>query len=294
MNQREKIMAGTIGVAVALYGGNWLYQANYVEPLASRETDIERLRGDISKRELDMARFRKANQQLKRWQTQSLPADPEIARSLYQAWLVELVSKAGFMTPNVDSSEPVTRKGLYSSLRFSARGRGTPEQLTRFLYEFYRADHLHHIESLSLTPVSKSDELDIALSIEALSLPDAFHKDQLSTNVSQRLASEQLSDYRAIVERNLFGIGGGDLDAADFAYLTAIIEVDGQPEAWFTLRASGELLKLRSGEAFKIGALSGSVAEITPSDVVLVCDDERWLVGMGESLMQASTLPPEF
>lgn len=294
MNRREKIMAGTIGTLAVLYGGNWLYQAKYVEPLSERAADVDRLRGEISKRELDMARFRKANQQFKRWQAQSLASNPEIARSLYQAWLVELVGKAGFITPNVDSSEPVTRKGLYSSLRFSARGRGTPEQLTQFLYDFYRADHLHHIESLSLTPVPRSDELDIALSIEALSLPDGERKDRLSTRTSERLASEQLADYRAIVDRNLFGIGGGDLDAADFAYLTAITEVDGQPEAWFTLRASGELLKLRSGQAFKIGALSGNVVEITQSDVVLDCEDERWLVGMGESLIQASTLPPEF
>ncbi len=294
MNPREKILAVAIGAIVVLYGGNWLYQSNYVEPLNARSSEIDRLRGSIAQRELDVARFRKANVQLKRWQTQSLPSDPEIARSLYQAWLVGLVGKAGFMAPNVDSSEPVSRKDLYTSLRFSARGRGTPEQLTQFLFDFYRADHLHHIESLSLTPVSRSDELDIALSIEALSLPDGERKDQLSTRVSDRLASEQLAEYRVIVDRNLFGIGGGAFDAADFAYLTAITEVNGEPEAWFTLRASGELLKLRNGQAFRIGALAGSVIEISDSDVVLDCQDERWLVGVGESLMQASTLPPEF
>jgi hypothetical protein len=294
MNQREKMLAGAIGAIAVLYGGNWLYQANYAEPLQARSADLDRLREDISKRELDMARFRKANQQLKRWQAQSLPSDPEIARSLYQAWLVGLVGRSGFITPNVDSSEPVTRKDLYSSLRFTARGRGTPEQLTRFLYEFYRADHLHKIESLNLTPVPRSDELDIALSIEALSLPEGERKDQLTPRVSDRLASDELAEYRVIVERNLFGIGGGAFDAADFAYLTAITEVNGEPEAWFTLRASGELLKLRNGQPFQIGALAGNIVEITDSDVVLNCEDERWLLGVGESLMQASTLPPEF
>jgi hypothetical protein len=294
MNQREKIMASAIGVAAVLYGGNWLYQSNYVTPLEERAAEVDRLRENIAKRELDIARFRKANQQLKRWQAQSLPSDAEIARGLYQAWLVGLVGQAGFLTPNVDSSEPITRKDLYTSLRFTARGRGTPEQLTRFLFDFYRADHLHHIESLNLTPVPRSDELDIALSIEALSLPDGERKDTLSTRTSDRLASDRLTDYRVIVERNLFGIGGGGYDAADFAYLTAITEVNGEPEAWFTLRASGELLKLRSGQPFQIGALSGNIAEISDSDVILNCEDERWLVGVGESLMQASTLPPEF
>lgn len=294
MNKREIILAAALGAIAVLFGGNWLYQANYVEPLDERRAEIDRLRTDIAKRELDMARFRKANKELQRWQAQSLPSDTELARSLYQGWLVGLVGSAGFTSPNVDSSEPLTRKGLYTSLGFSARGRGTPEQLTRFLYGFYRADHLHRIQSLSLTPVPRSDELDIAISIEALSLPGAERKDRLSTRVSDRLASEQLADYRPIVDRNLFGIGGGGFDAADFAYLTAITNVNGQPEAWFTLRASGELLKLRHGQSFHIGALEGTIAEISDSDVVLLCDDERWLLGIGENLMQASTLPPEF
>ena len=288
------ILAGGLGAIAVLYGGNWLYQANYVDPLEQRRAEVDQLTADIAERELDMARFRKANERLKRWQVQSLPSDTELARSSYQAWLVRLVGSAGFASPNVDSSEPVTRKGLYTSLGFSARGRGTLEQLTKFLYEFYRADHLHRIQSLSLTPVPRHDELDIAISIEALSLPNAERKDRLSTRISDRLASEQLADYRPIVERNLFGIGGGGFDAADFAYLTAITEVNGEPEAWFTLRASGELLKLRRGQSFQIGALEGTIAEITDSDVILFCDDERWLVGVGENLMQASTLPPEF
>ena len=256
--------------------------------------DVDQLRSDIAERELDFARFRKANQQLKVWQAQSLPSDTEVARSLYQAWLVGLVGSAGFISPNVDSSEPITRKGLYSALDFSVRGRATLEQLTRFLYDFYRADHLHHIESLNLTPVPRSDELDITLSIEALSLPDATRKDRLSTRASDRLASNRLADYRPVIERNLFGIGGGGLDAADFAYLTAITSAGGQPEAWFTLRATGELVKLRSGQRLSIGAFEATVADISDSDVVLVCEDERWLVGLGENLMQASTLPPEF
>ena len=71
MNQRERILACAIGAIAALYVGHWLYQANYAEPLLDRAAEIDRLREDVSRRELDMARFRKANLQLKRWQTQS-------------------------------------------------------------------------------------------------------------------------------------------------------------------------------------------------------------------------------
>jgi hypothetical protein len=293
MNKREIILAAGVAALGVAYGGNWAFQSYYVAPLEERQARIASLREDIGKRELDMARFRKANQKLKSWQAQSLPSDTEVARSLYQAWLVELVGKAGFLSPNVDSTEPVTRKGLYSSLSFSVRGRGTLEQLTGFLYDFYHADHLHHIQNLNLTPVPRTDELDIALSIEALSLPDAQRKDQLTTRTSDRLASAERADYAPIYQRNLFG-GGGGQDEADFAYLTAITEVNGEPQAWFTLRASGELRKLGNGGRLQVGNFEATIADIGDSDVTLLCDDERWLVGLGENLMQASTLPPEF
>jgi Tfp pilus assembly protein PilO len=288
------ILAAGLGAIAAAYGGHWIYEATYATPLAERHQETDRLREDIEKRKLDLARFRKASRDLKHWQTQSLPSDTEVARSLYQAWLVALVSSAGFSNPNVDSSEPVTRRGMYDSLSFSVRSRGTLKQLTKFLFDFYRADHLHQIQSLSLTPVPRLEELEIVLSIEALSLPQADRKKQLSARVSDRLASDGLAEYRVIAERNLFGIGGNAADEADFAYLTAVIEVNGEPEAWFTLRASGKLVKLRRQQNFEIGQFKGTVAEIHGSEVVLLCDDERWLVTVGESLMQASTLPAEF
>jgi hypothetical protein len=294
MNRREIILAAGVGAVIVAYGGHWLYQTVYDQPIQDRRAEAAKLQEDIAKRELDLARIAKAGRELKRWKAQALPADTEVARSLYQAWLVELVGSVGLANPNVDSSEPVVRKGLYNSLSFSVRGRGTLKQLTKFLYEFYRADHLHRIQSLGLTPVPRLEELELAISIEALSLEGADHKDQLSTKVSERLASEQLSDYQSIVDRNQFGIGGSGADEADFAYLTAIIEVGGEPEAWFTLRASGQLLKVRRGHAFEIGPFRGTVAEIHGSDVILLCDDERWLITVGENLMQASTLPPEF
>lgn len=294
MNRREQILAAGFGAVALLFGGRWLYNTMYAAPLESRRAETDRLRENIAKRELELARFRKSSQQLKRWRSQSLPSDTEVARSQYQGWLVQLVGQAGWVNPNVDSSEPLSRKGMYGALSFSVRGRGTLEQLTQFLFAFYRADHLHQIRSLSVTPSQRGDELEIALAVDALALVEGDGKDQLASRVSDRLASESLADYRSIAQRNLFGVGGGAVDEADFAYLTAVIEVNGEPEAWFTLRTSGKLLKLRRQQSFEIGPFQGTVAEIEGSDVVLLCDDERWLLSVGENLMQASILPPEF
>jgi hypothetical protein len=294
VKKREVILAAGLGTILGVYGMHWIYQHVYVLPLEERREKTTRLREDIGKRELELARIAKAGKDLKRWKTQSLPTDTEVARSLYQAWLVALVGAAEFDNPNVDSSEPLIRKGLYNSLSFSVRGRGTLKQLTRFLFDFYRADHLHQIQSLSLTPVPRQDELEIAVSIEALCLVDADRKDRLNARDSDRLASTSLDAYQAIAERNLFGIGGGEADEASLAYLTAITEVNGEPEAWFTLRASGQLLKLQQRQSFAIGPFHGTVAEIHRSEVILLCDEERWLLTIGDNLMQANMLPPEF
>jgi len=294
VNKREKILAAGVGTIAILYGAHWLYQIGYERPLETRKAEQVRLKNEISKRELDLAKNRKASRELDRWQAQSLPSNTEVAQGKYLAWLVKLVGSSELTNPKVDPSAPMSRKGMYDSLIFSVRGRGTLKQLTKFLFEFYRADHLHQIQTLTLTPQPRTDELEISISIEALSLDNSKNKEELSEAVSDRLASNDLVDYQSIVERNLFGVGGGEADDADFAYLTAVIEVNGEPEAWFTLRASGKLLKVRQTQSFDIGPFHGVVDQIHENDVVLLCDDERWLISVGENLMQASTLPPEF
>ena len=69
---------------------------------------------------------------------------------------------------------------------------------------------------------------------------------------------------------------------------------DGSPQVWFTLRTSGEILKVGKGGDFEIGQFRGSIAEIEGADVIVESDGERWLLTLGERLTDASALPPEF
>ena len=295
MQRREKILASLVAAMVAVYLANWLYQAAYREPLDRRIARLAKIESEIREKEVQVQRARRAAAQFDRWREQSLPSDMEVARSLYQNWLLQMVERAQFVSPNVDSAEATAKQGIYRALPFTVRGRSTLEQLTRFLYDFYRADHLHQIQRLAITPVPKTHELDVTLVIEALVLPDAAAADQLSERRSDRLAYEALADYRPIVARNIFGEGGASrFDAADHAYLTAVLDVDGQPHAWFTVRTTSEVLKLAVGETVEVGQFRGTVSEIIGRDVVLASDDERWLITLGESLSQATALPPEY
>lgn len=294
MQKREKILAVGVGVLAVGYVGHWLFSSLLQAPLEQRRHVADGLKSEIEKKQSQIHRGRQAAAKLEEWQAQSLPSKREVAASLYQDWLLDQVGKAGFRMPNVDSGEAVNRKDIYTRLPFSVRGRATLQQLTQFLYQFYSANHLHQVQRINMTPVPKSDELEISLAIEALVLPAADRTDQLSALPSNRLASNELTAYQVIVERNLFGQTGAGVDPADFAFLTAVLDVGGIPQAWLTVRTTGEILKLKPGESFEVGQFRGTVAEITAPDIIIDSDEERWLLTLGEKLSQATALPPGF
>jgi hypothetical protein len=293
MMNRKNLMLLVLGVILAFYAGEWLLDKLLTAPLDARNAKTKVLEGDLQKRKAELAKARQAGKKLSDWERQSLPSDTEVARSLYQGWLLELVNHVGLADPNVNSNEPASYKGQFTTLGFSIRGRGTLEQLGKFLFEFYSAGHLHQIQSIVITPLQKTGELDLSITIDALALPGADRKDRLSAERSDRLASAKPEDYRSIVQRNLFAVGGG-LDPTDQTYLSAVNYVDGEPEAWFTLRNSDELLKLRKGSRLEIGQFSGKLIEIDDADVILESDGQRWLLTIGDNLTEAYALPPEF
>ena len=290
---RQKILLAILGAMLVYFVGEWAWRTAIQEPLDSRRTRIRRLEKDLDKRQKELAQARKAMQELESLEKQSLPTDPQVARSLYRAWLLQLVTRVGFANRNVEAGEPVNRRGLFQSILFTIQGRGTLEQLTRFLYDFYRAGHLHQIQSLSITPLSSPGQLDLSLVVEALVLPSGEEKDQLNQAASDRLAWDRFEDYAVIPRRNLFG-GVGTSDPLDHTFVTAIQHVDGRPEVWLTVQTEDRVLKLKPGESFQIGPFAGKVVEIDGDDVVLEgVGGQRWLVSFGECLAQSLALPPE-
>ena len=290
---RKKLFMAVLAIIAAAYAGDWALKNLLEGPLKARENTRRRLEKSIEKQKEFLAQTRKAGKKLSLWEEQSMPSNTEVASSTYQVWLLQVIQYAGLSAQGVNSSEPVTRKGAYSLLSFSARAHGTLEQLTHFLFEFYRAGHLHQIRSLSITPLQKTGELDLTISVEAIVLPSTERDKEFTTTVSERLASLQLADYAPIIERNLFAVGGG-LDPTDQTVLTTVTYVNGEPEVWFSLRGTDELLKLHKGDRLEIGQFSGTLAEIDGTDVIIESEGERWLLSIGENLTQATALPPEY
>jgi len=282
------------GLVALYFVGEKLFETVLAGPkkdLLERRAKIK-LAIKTRKKELEVAV--KAGKQLDIWESQSLPSKSDIAVSFYGSWLTELVEFSGFKKAIVDAGAPMNRKGMYQSIGFSVRATGTLPQLTTFLYEFYNSGHLHQIQSVNLSPLPRRDDLDLAISIEALILPTADRKDQLTSVRADRLAFSDLADYKIISDRNLFAYASRGIYHTDHTFLTAVVTVNDEPQAWFTDRSTDHVSRLSLGQRISVGEFQGEIQEIQGNDVILDSDGERWLITVGESLAQAMALPPEF
>jgi hypothetical protein len=322
LQKREKILGSSaIGLLVLL-----LLYLFWPE----KQSTIQELRDqcEIKQAELDRNKNRalqaeKSKIRLADWQRRSLPADQEIAQSLYENWLRNLVSKSSFSNISITGQPAQYARDLTASratttskksgssqpenfvyIRYSLKIKcqGSLEKLTRFLYDFYSAGHLHKISTINIKPIKNSSDLDLDLTVEALSLPGSKQKDKLYVETG-KILKLSLDEYKkTIVDRNLFAAykpaapprsrdtGPKDppkppkINPLQFSYLTAIIEADGVPEAWLLERTTGQTLRLHEGEGFKIDKYNGKVIRIGYNEIEIELDGQNHTIGYGSNL----------
>jgi hypothetical protein len=79
-------------------------------------------------------------------------------------------------------------------------------------------------------------------------------------------------------------------DTAQFAYVTAFVEVNGRPEVWISSRTDGKLLRLQEGETFQIGLFEGQIEQISPRSVEIRNGDKTVSVRYGQSLTDGEVI----
>lgn len=170
---------------------------------------------------------------------------------------------------------------------------------------------LQQITRLQLRPNgTDASQLSVTLQTEALILPGNTRED-VPEGTSNRLAKESADDYvKAIGERNLFATYSPPkppgaptdtvrkepppkppFDDAKFAFVTGIVNVGGRPQAWITVRTTGEVLRLFEGDAVKVGLFDGQIVSIEPRAVVLKSGDEEFRVEVGHNLREPKGKP---
>jgi len=310
LSQREKRLAA----AVAALGGLlvvWFGVLTYHEAVGRRELARDAAMNELMEKQQALLRAARANERLAAFDAQSLPRDREMARSLYQNWLVAELNRLRLKQVTVEPGRGTQLRDVYTKLPFTVRARGSLEQVTRWLAAFYRADHLQQIRDLTLTPLADGGELQLTATIEALALGDASRRDALSAKPSERVSEQAAGDaVAAIVERNLFAAyvpppppprprettvaappPPPAFDPAKYTYLTSIIEVDSRPQAWLNVRPTKQTLRLFVGDGITVGKFSGKLVRIADKEIEIESDGKRRVVALGKSLDQAVELP---
>jgi Tfp pilus assembly protein PilO len=307
MQPREKKLAAIVGVLLAVMV-LYLGVGRIVSSFSERTSRLKALKAEIHEKTGKEARGQKAAEQLAEWESRSLPSNHELARTLYQNWLVQLADKGKLKNVSVDAGRGGSHRGIYYKLPFTVHARGSLEQAIRFMHEFYAANHLQQLREVSLQPIEKSSDLDMNFIIEALILPKSSNT-ELNPEPAVRLAYTGLADYTSpITKRNFFAEyveprppeppritqpppPPPQFDPSKYAYLTAILEVEGATEAWFDVRTTGELLRLVEGQKLEIGKFKGTISRINLNDVEIESDGKFKQLALGKSLTQATAMP---
>lgn len=204
MNSRERLLAISISAMLVLVGGYFLFDS-LEQGVSSRRQQIDKLQTERGKLESEVARGRRATVDWNDYSDRSLPADRELARSLYQKWLLKEIDSVGMSGVTISGVPASARGDAMYLLAFKITCKGNIEQLTKWLHSFYSVDMLHRLRQLTIKPQSDSKLLDLAISVEAVSLADSVAT-ELPLGAGKRLQREGLAPYvAAIVGRNLFG-----------------------------------------------------------------------------------------
>lgn len=288
---RQHALLAILAVIGVVQIGDWVLNTAIHGPLQLRRAKTEQLQADIAKREKLLAETRNAAEQIGDWMKQSLPANPEVTRSVYRSWLLSLIKTTNLRNATVDSGSPSTRKAkdnkiLFRSMPFSVRCRGSLPEFNTFLFQFSSAGHLHQITSMTLNPIAATGQFEISLGIESLLLADR-KGDNLNSGPSNLLASKEFKDYESIVKDNIFGVGIDTVDPRKHTIISAITFSDGVPQVWITEQLTNKTIQVGLGVEFNTVALSGRVIEVRDQDVTIETSGVRKLFPIGKPFSEA-------
>ncbi len=308
LQRREMILASVTGalLLVALVG--LLFATGDSRSVAKLLEDRKAKAAEVEKKQELLDGAKRDAKRLAEWRRRALPAtaSPSDAPSLYQDWLLTLAKQDNIDQRRIDPKEPTAKRvdpkdagPKHEIFSFTLHGQATLADLTKFLYDFYSAGHLHQIRYMLLKPREHSRELELTLTIEAMMLPDADRKDQLSKEPGHGLRYAKLDEYREpIVKRDLFAAyvrtDKKTVDPAEYTFVTGITEVNGTRQVWLFDRMAGKKWILGEGDGFQVGDVHGTVKTIASTrEVTLEFDGHRRSLHEGDNLRSGEAVEPE-
>ncbi len=204
MTPREKVLSIGVGLALTVAGASYAW-SSIQKGFRLKQARVDQLQSDITKRDTAITDGLMDRNKLTALTPMSLPSNSEQAVADYNEWIIDWLEKAKLSSPKhiVVGGTPET--GVGRRFKFQVSGRGTIENLTRLLYDYYQKNYLHRISLLKVALVPREAyQLDITLVSEVLALDVASKTQPVPTGISHRI-KKSLAEYSdEIVGRNLF------------------------------------------------------------------------------------------
>ena len=283
------------GLAVfGLYGLDSLYRSWIERPTQQLKAKLDDLNEMLNLSKSEQIVAQKQGKRLESFAARALPDDPQLARSLYQQWLLNLVEKNELTSASVDAAQPVrleirsrTKKGkrqlIGHRINYSLRGQATLAKLSGFLNDFRKAGHLHKIRAITLNPIGNEGRLDADLTIEVLCLEASANKEQLGLWEVVDEAAIAPSTYDHLVRRNLFARGFAKaLFDVELKAITSNRE--GIAQAWFRIDGRGTTKTIAAGNQIPVVLHDIKVVEVLANKVLVRVNEESHWIKLGQSI----------
>ncbi len=292
------------GLAVfGLYGLDTLYRSWIERPSQQLANQMEDLNEKLNTSKSEQLVAQKQGKRLESLAGRALPDDPQLARSLYQQWLLNLIETNELASASVDAAQPIpleirsrTKKGkrqlIGHRINFSLRGQATLAKLSNFLNAFRKAGHLHKIRAITLNPIGNEGRLDADLSIEVLCLEASANKQKLSDWEIADEADVAPSTYNHFVRRNLFARGFAKA-LFDIELKAITSNREGIAQAWFRIDSRGTTKTISVGNQIPVALHDIAVLEVLTSKVLVRVNEDMHWIQLGQSIGEACSKKQE-
>ncbi len=277
-----------------LYGLDTVYRSWIERPTQLLTSELSDLSDKLAASKVEQRVAQKQGKELESLAARALPDDPQLARSLYQQWLLNLVEKNELASASVDAAQPIkleirsrTKKGkrqlVGHRISYSLRGQATLAKLSAFLNDFRKSGHLHKIRSIALNPIGSEGRLDADLTIEVLCLEASVNKKQLSEWIIADVSTVAPNTYEHFVRRNLFARGFAKaLFEVELKAITSNRE--GVAQAWFRIDSRGTTKTIVPGAQVPVSLHDISVVEVLANKVLVRVNEETYWIKLGQSV----------
>ncbi|EMB13590.1 hypothetical protein [Rhodopirellula europaea] len=202
MTQRERFLAMAVGGLFVVIAFQWGFN-RYRDAIKFRDNRLAGLQNEANTLNEKLLAGAYADRQMGEYMVRSLPSNPERAQSTYQSWLLGTVREAGLRDAGVDPVSDAPVGDLYYRYGFRVSGKTSLDGLVGLLHDFYARDYLHRIRELNFGP-SRTGDLNVEMTIDAISLNNAAIDAKIPERESWRVAKSLDETRQAILNRNFF------------------------------------------------------------------------------------------